>query len=74
MSTIAAARVSDADNDRLVELARRKGMKRPELIRELMKWALDRAETLERQAQERARAGPRGDRHDGFTTMRDQIL
>jgi hypothetical protein len=42
MSTIAAARLPDADNDRLVELARRKGLRRPEMIRELMHWALDK--------------------------------
>ena len=44
----------DADHDRLVELARRKGLKRPEMIRELMRWALDRAEAGEREERERA--------------------
>jgi hypothetical protein len=46
------ARMPDADHDRLVALARKKGLKRPELIRELMKWALDRAEALERERAE----------------------
>ena len=47
-------RMPDCDHDRLVELARRKGLKRPEMIRELMRWALDRAEAQEREERERA--------------------
>jgi hypothetical protein len=35
-------RVPASDADALVELARRKHMKRPELVREMMRWALDR--------------------------------
>ena len=41
------ARMPDADHDRLVELARRKGLKRPVLIRELIRQALDQAEAEE---------------------------
>jgi hypothetical protein len=40
MSTIVAARVPDSDADALVELARRRGVKRPELIREILHHAL----------------------------------
>jgi hypothetical protein len=48
------ARMTHGDHDRLVELARKKGLKRPEMIRELMRWALDKAEAEEREERERA--------------------
>lgn len=53
-------RIEDGDHDRLVELARKKGLKHPEMIRELMKWALDRAEAEERAERERAMPGSTG--------------
>jgi hypothetical protein len=39
-AVLVQARVSDADHDALVELARRKGLKQPEMIREIMRWAI----------------------------------
>lgn len=39
--------MSDADRDRLTALAARKRMKRPALVRELLRQALDHAEAEE---------------------------
>jgi hypothetical protein len=40
MTTIVAARVPDADADALVALARARGLRRPELIREILRHAI----------------------------------
>jgi predicted DNA-binding protein len=53
MSNIVAARVPDEDHDRLIELARRKGMKHPEMVRQVIMWGLERAAQIEREEQAR---------------------
>lgn len=58
MNNIVAARVPDEDNARLIELARRKGMKHPEMVRQVIMWGLERAAQLEREELERERAEP----------------
>jgi hypothetical protein len=56
--TVLGVRIPDADRDALVELARKKDVKRPELIREMMRWAIARwTAELEAEA-ELARTGP----------------
>jgi hypothetical protein len=57
MGTIVAARMPDSDADALVDLARRRGVKRPELIREILRHALARA-AAETELEQQARAGP----------------
>ena len=51
---VLGVRVPVSDRERLVELARQKGVKRPELIREIIEHALTKAKAEE----ERKRAGP----------------
>lgn len=56
---VLGVRVPTSDRERLVELARRKGVKHPELIREIIQHALAKAKAEE----ERERARPPSQRH-----------
>ena len=50
---VLGVRVPVSDSDALVELARKRGVKRPELIREILRHALAKAEE-EREERERS--------------------
>jgi hypothetical protein len=63
MTAYVSARVVDEDADELVALTRSRGIKRPEMIREILRYGLAKARAEEEReaAERRADTGPPGE-------------